>query len=265
MLLTRIITSLVGAPILLYLIYRGGVSILGVTVILTLIGLHELFAMAGALGVRAWRISGYVAALSLTVGAFVHHGEDLPLVLVLWLMYCLTYFVFKYPNVSLAELAFNFLAISYVGFLFAHIVLLRNLSQGMYLTFLTVGVTWATDIGAFFSGKTLGKHKLAPQISPNKTVEGAVGGLLFAVLTAVIIGYLAPNQSLTVTFMGVLGLAVGFTGQIGDLVESAIKRFAGIKDSGKIIPGHGGVLDRFDSILFTIPIAYYLFLVIIIR
>jgi len=264
MLLTRVISSLIGGPLLLFIVYRGGWFLVAVTVLLALLALRELFAMSEGLGLRNWKISGFAAGLVLVIGAYLEQGRFLPIIFVLWLLFCLTLFVINFPKERVEDLAFNFLALNYVVLLFAHLVLLRNLSQGVYLTFLTLGLTWATDTGAYFAGRALGKHKLAPKVSPNKTVEGAIGGIALAVLTAVVIGRLLPNQSLTQSSLILIACAVGVSAQLGDLVESAIKRFCGVKDSGKLIPGHGGVLDRFDSILFTIPTVYYLFLGLII-
>lgn len=260
MLLTRVISALIGAPVFLYLVYRGGVLVLCVTALLALLALRELFDMAVGLGVRTWKISGFAAGLILIIGAYLEQGRFLPFLYILWLFFCLTIFVLNYPEERIEDVAFNFFSVSYVIVLFAHLVLLRSLDQGIYLAFLTLGLTWATDTGAYFIGRILGQHKLAPLVSPNKTVEGSVGGVVFAVAGAVAVGALIPNQALPLGALILLAVTVGVAGQLGDLVESAIKRFAGVKDSGKLIPGHGGVLDRFDSILFTVPTVYYLFL-----
>jgi phosphatidate cytidylyltransferase len=119
-------------------------------------------------------------------------------------------------------------------------------------------VTWATDTGAYLCGVAFGRHKLIPRISPKKTVEGAVGGLLAAGL----VGWLCAQgiTPILTSFAAVtIGMFTGLMAQLGDLVESMIKRDVGIKDSAELIPGHGGVLDRFDSMLFTVPVLYYYF------
>ena len=125
-----------------------------------------------------------------------------------------------------------------------------------------IAVTWATDTGAYAFGRMFGKHKLIPSVSPSKTVEGAVGGLVVATLgTWLYVTFLLkPFAHLSLTSMGivVLAVAVGIVGQIGDLAESLLKRDAGVKDSSKLLPGHGGILDRFDSLLFVLPVAYLL-------
>ena len=144
----------------------------------------------------------------------------------------------------------------YVGLLLGHYALLRNLEHGVALVFFVIIVTWLSDTGGFFVGKTLGKHPLAPILSPKKTVEGLLGGIVFSVIGAIIcqftfIPFFAFGQCV------VLGASLALLGALGDLSESAIKRSVRVKDSGTIIPGHGGVLDRVDSLLFTGPAMHY--------
>jgi phosphatidate cytidylyltransferase len=144
----------------------------------------------------------------------------------------------------------------YVGLGLGHLLLIRALPDGEFLVFGLLLVTWAADAGAYYLGTSVGRHKLAPTISPNKTVEGLVGGFLAATLAA----FLARLWFLPhLTALDCLALASLLTaaGLLGDLVESAMKRGAGVKDSGKLIPGHGGMLDRLDSLLFTAPTFYY--------
>jgi phosphatidate cytidylyltransferase len=144
----------------------------------------------------------------------------------------------------------------YVALLLGHYFLLRNLEQGVALVFFVIIVTWLSDTGGFFVGKTLGKHPLAPTLSPKKTLEGLLGGILFSVIGAIICQFtFVPFFSLNQCVM--LGMGLALLGAIGDLAESAIKRSVKVKDSGTIIPGHGGVLDRVDSLLFTGPAMYY--------
>ena len=144
----------------------------------------------------------------------------------------------------------------YVGLLLGHFILLKNLENGEALVFFVILVTWLSDTGGFFVGKTWGKHSLAPRLSPQKTIEGLLGGVLFSVVGAVLSQFtFVPFFSLGQCVMLGVGLAV--LGAIGDLAESAIKRSVSVKDSGTMIPGHGGVLDRVDSLLFTGPAMYY--------
>jgi len=144
----------------------------------------------------------------------------------------------------------------YVGWLGQHLLLVRRLHDGLAWTLLLLLATFATDTGAYAAGRLLGRHKLAPRVSPAKTVEGAVGGLVMAVVAVVALDYLLelPHR---LPMMIVLGLAVGAAAELGDLAESLIKRRLGVKDMGHLFPGHGGVLDRLDSLLFVAPVLYY--------
>ncbi len=144
----------------------------------------------------------------------------------------------------------------YVGLLLGHYSLLRNLEQGVALVFFVIIVTWLSDTGGFFVGKTMGKHPLAPTLSPKKTIEGLLGGVLFSVIGGIISHFtFVPFFSLGQCM--ILGVSLALLGALGDLAESAIKRSVRVKDSGTIIPGHGGVLDRIDSLLFSGPAMYY--------
>lgn len=146
--------------------------------------------------------------------------------------------------------------IGYIVLFLGHYILLRNLENGIALVFFVILVTWLSDTGGFVVGKTLGKHPLAPRLSPKKTIEGLLGGVLFSVVGAIISQFMfVPFFSLGQCVM--LGVGLALLGAMGDLAESAIKRSVNVKDSGTIIPGHGGVLDRVDSLLFTGPAMYY--------
>ncbi len=157
---------------------------------------------------------------------------------------------------TLTDSAVLYFGVIYIGFTLGHLLLIRNLEQGVFLVFFLLLVTWGGDTGAYLFGKTLGRHKLAPTISPNKTVEGLFGGLLMAVAMA-FVARLWFLSSLTVGDCLALGFVLGGVGVLGDLTESAFKRGAGVKDSGGLIPGHGGILDRVDSLLFSAPVFYY--------
>ena len=144
----------------------------------------------------------------------------------------------------------------YPGALLAHAPLLRGVDQGLeWVVFLLV-VTFSTDTGAFFVGKAIGKRPLAPTVSPGKTWEGAIGGFLAAVLAALVAAW-ALEIDVSVPVIVALGALMGVVGQAGDLFESKLKRLAGVKESGRLLPGHGGVLDRLDSIVFNLALVYY--------
>ena len=157
---------------------------------------------------------------------------------------------------SLVDAAVLLLGVLYVGLLLGHVLLTRARPDGEWLIFFLILVTWAGDTGAYYVGISIGKRKLAPIISPNKTVEGLLGGLGLSVIAA-LAGKLWLVPSFNLVDCIALGLLLAVAGVMGDLVESALKRSAGVKDSGSLIPGHGGMLDRLDSMLFTAPAFYY--------
>lgn len=157
---------------------------------------------------------------------------------------------------SLADVSVLIFGTLYIGFTLGHLLLTRALPDGIFLIFFVVLVTWAGDTGAYYTGVSIGRTPLAPKISPNKTVEGLLGGCLLAVMIALIArAWFIP--SLTIVDAVVLGIVLTLAGLIGDLSESTFKRGAGVKDSGGLIPGHGGMLDRLDSLLLTAPTYYY--------
>lgn len=154
---------------------------------------------------------------------------------------------------QLALLLFGFI---YVPLLLGHLVLLRSLPLGREWIYLVLLIVMASDTGAYFSGITLGRHKLYPAISPNKSVEGSIGGLLGGLVAAFVASY-TFFPALDAVDCLALGLGLGAMSQLGDLFESMVKRACGVKDSGTVIPGHGGILDRLDSLLFAFPLAFY--------
>ncbi len=147
----------------------------------------------------------------------------------------------------------------YIGFLGAHICLLRVLPEGAAWILVATAITAGSDTGAYFSGRRFGRHKLCPAVSPKKTIEGAVGGICCAIIAALLMGYwlLAEPQPL---FLIALAVSLSLLGVMGDLIESVIKRGEGVKDSGSCLGGHGGILDRIDSLLFVAPALFYILL-----
>ncbi|HID03180.1 MAG TPA: phosphatidate cytidylyltransferase [Desulfobacterales bacterium] len=153
------------------------------------------------------------------------------------------------------------LGILWVGFLGAHLLMIRQLPEGNYWLLILTGITAGSDSGAYYAGRALGKHKLSPLISPNKTIEGALGGIVTGMLVASLLAAIML-QNVPWIFVLLSAILLGMVGICGDLVESVIKRATGTKDSGTILGGHGGILDRADSILFAAPVLYYLLLIV---
>ncbi len=251
----RILSALIGAPLLLYIVYLGGGYLAVLASALALVGLWEFLQI----GRKAGLIDNYsfIAGSSVVWLGFFLAGYEkwlLPL-LVFWFILSFGRYALAYPNISYGSASFSFLALIYPVALFTFIYLLRELPNGFYWCLYAFLLVWITDSGAFFIGSAFGKKKLAPLVSPNKSVEGAVGGLIAALCFGAVFAVLTQLGSVWTILA--LSLLTSIASQVGDLFESALKRSAGVKDSGTLIPGHGGILDRFDSFLFALPLVYF--------
>ncbi|GMN98510.1 phosphatidate cytidylyltransferase [Parageobacillus thermoglucosidasius] len=252
----RIITGFIAAALFLPIVIFGGFPFIIVTYILATIGLFELLRMKR---LRAFSPEGVISFLLLWAlllpETYAHWLESLNVTKSEWLslaaLLLLVYTVVTKNAFTFDEAGFLFLSILYVGFGFYYFMEIRfiGLAYMVYALF----TIWATDIGAYFIGRAWGKRKLWPEISPNKTVEGSIGGIVCAVIVAIVY-QLCTNLFDSFGILIVMTVVLSVFGQLGDLVESAFKRHYGVKDSGNILPGHGGILDRFDSLLFIAPI-----------
>ena len=251
----RLLTAAVGIPLLLLLVLVGGPLYTAVVAAALALGFIE-FARALALGRTALSAAGAITVAALAVAA---HGGGGALVAVLSagvVASLVALVAHGEPPASLTPWALTLAGVLYAGLLGQHAIGLRILPDGRDWVLFALFTTFATDTGAYAIGRALGRHKLAPRLSPGKTVEGAAGGLIAGAAAAA-----ALNAALDLgqppAAILVLGMAAAVAAQLGDLAESLIKRAAGVKDMGTIIPGHGGVLDRLDSLLFVLPLVYY--------
>ena len=256
MLLKRIASAIVGVPLLLFMVYRGGgILVLGVALVLIL-SRWEFHRIIVKQDLRPAPVVALLAGLFLLGAAYLNNKEWTELALTFPVAGALLWAIVFFPRLNSAGIGATILASYYPGWLLAHLILLRENSElGLPLAYLVFILTWASDTGAYFAGRWLGRHRLYPAISPKKTVEGALGALVVSVLAALIFGSFVPE--LDTGHLLVLGLVAPVVGHLGDFAESALKRLADVKDSGAFIPGHGGFLDRFDSLLFTAPAFYY--------
>ncbi|MBK8165786.1 MAG: phosphatidate cytidylyltransferase [bacterium] len=265
-LLPRVAVIAAGVPCLYLITLRGGLFFLLLIDLIVVLGLRELLQLLRAKGYQPFSVLAYFCSLALTWYAW-RQGVAVPVILTGSLLAIMVRELFRREMAqSLAHIAVTVFGILYLGWLASHLVLLRELpaalgqdeQMGARLVFLLAALVWATDTGAYLCGVAIGRRPLASRISPKKTVEGAVGGLV----AAGVAGWLCTRELVPfVTPLAgtVLGVVAGIAAQLGDLVESLIKRDVGIKDTAPLLPGHGGILDRFDSLLFTAPVVYYYF------
>lgn len=258
MLRTRIATAAVAIPILIWLVLGAAPWVFaGVIVAFTAVGLGE-FATMAIPDSRPARVAAIVGGL--VIAAAVVMARPGALGVALFAVFAgglfLSLFDDDMPG-AMARFAHGLVAALYVGFLLPHVVSLRLLPGGERWVFFAIACAMGTDTGAYFAGRFAGRAKLMPRVSPNKTVEGAVGGLLGSLALAVFAWLVLPPYGAGLETLLFLALAIGLLAQAGDLIESLLKRAYGAKDSGWIIPGHGGVLDRIDSLVLPFVFAYY--------
>lgn len=252
----RVITAVVALIIFIPIVIIGGTIFDIMAVLLGLVGLSEIFIMRKKIIVSLEAALGSLALLAIMIpNNWLPNGLDRLYFFYLFIMLLLVNMVFSRNKINFDDVGVTVLAAAYIGIGFHYFIAARQTGLTMLLYILFV--IWATDIGAYQIGRKLGKHKLAPQISPNKTWEGSIGGSICAVIIGGAFTYFVPElQIYTWPLMVALTLLFSIVGQLGDLVESSYKRYYGVKDSGKILPGHGGILDRFDSLLFVLPILH---------
>lgn len=257
MLKLRIISAIIGAPIFLASIWLGVVPFGVVVVVLSVIGLIEYYIPWPNKNIFPAPILGVTFGASFSVLVIAGYKEYLVPVLAVFVAAVLVWQIFT-PRSARAgvDAGVTVLGALYAGLLPSFLISTRALDHGMEYVFAAVVAVWACDIAAFFVGKAFGRHKLAPEISPHKTIEGAVAGVAAAMITGLAFAY-AGWFGFAAGFG--LGLITGTLAQVGDLVASMLKREVGIKDYGKSIPGHGGILDRFDGLFFTAPFVFFLF------
>ena len=251
---TRLLSGIVLVILALVLIITGGEVLLFSTLAISCIGMFELY--------RVFHVEksilaavGYIAAIVFYCDLQWNFIPDRMMLFMGFMILLMFVFVFSYPKYHASEVMAVFFGLFYVAVMLSFVYQIRTLERGLYLAFLVFLCSWGCDTCAYCVGMLIGKHKMAPVLSPKKSIEGAVGGVVGAALLGVI--YAAATHGAMLEYAVICGVGA-LISMVGDLAASAIKRNQGIKDYGKLIPGHGGILDRFDSVIFTAPVIYYL-------
>jgi len=261
----RTLGWIVVLPIFILSAYLGGIYFLVVVMIMTVIGVLEFYFLAEHTNVKVFKTTGTVLSALLPLVAFLGGSKAYEVAVILFSLAILIIPLYKRQvlndlSADIHSSATTVLGIIYVGWTLSYLILIRNLENGfsyfLYFYFLIL----ANDISSYYAGKFFGKSNILQQISPSKTLEGSLGGIVGTIFVAFLLRYLVPTFNYTYIFL--LSVIVAVFGEIGDLVESSLKREAGVKDAGRLLPGFGGILDRFDSLIYALPIVYF-FLVFI--
>jgi len=266
----RVLSALIGIALAVFLVYLPDRTwFAGAICIISIIAVLELYEGSRRINANPIIILGAIAVGLFVISSLTYERKTIssifPAALTLFLILCFCVEFFRKNRAPLLNVGTTVFGAIYVGWLISHIVVLRaapgdvyvcgyRADAGSWLVMMTFVGTWACDTAAYFIGRFFGKHKLAPKLSPNKTIEGSIAGLFGSIIATVI---MAITIHLPIGHALALGTLFGVLCQLGDLSASAVKRELHIKDFGNLVPGHGGMLDRFDSLLFTAPAAFY--------
>jgi len=250
---TRVLTAVIGIPVLLGVLYLGGIYWKLFFALMGILAFIEFARMMCNIQLRPLLVPGLLLLLLLLFSpdTYLYPGIFSLLILAVAIS------ILKYPDLTLKDTAISLFGSAYIGFLLSYAIKIADLQHPFVIIVLALLLTWGSDTGAYFVGKSWGTHKMTPILSPNKTWEGAAGGLVVSAITALIFFLVIDIDGVGPAYALLLGLGASTLAQLGDFFISGVKRFFQVKDSGKIIPGHGGVLDRFDSFLLLVPLVYY--------
>lgn len=262
---TRLLSGIVLVILAIGLIYFGDNILLFSTMAISCIGMFELYRIFN-IEKKLLAFVGYIGAILFYINLKWNIIPDIMLLFMALLILIMFIYVFSYPKYDAKHVAITFFGIFYVAVMLSYVYQLRGLENGLYIAYLVFLCSWGCDTCAYCVGKLWGKafgnHKMSPKLSPNKSIEGAVGGVVGAFLLTVLYAFIFKNQMdiavYEIFILAAISAVGGLISMIGDLTASAIKRNYDIKDYGKLIPGHGGILDRFDSMIITAPIIFYM-------
>ena len=252
---SRYLGALLIAPFIIF-IFLGGMPLKIFTFILSILGMFEFYKATRVKHFKPISIVGYVLLI-----LYYIFNNDFNILFNLLVIATLIVLIVPVINlkVTFIDSAISVLGFLYVGVFLSFLPMISDKASGNFYIWLVFIGAWVTDTCAYYSGKFFGKHKLCPKVSPKKTIEGSIGGIIGTSIICGVYGLIASNFAdvMAVYHFVIIGFICGILSQFGDLVASSIKRYAGIKDYSNLIPGHGGILDRFDSILFTNIVVYY--------
>jgi phosphatidate cytidylyltransferase len=258
---TRLLSGIILLAVMITVVITGGNVLFTVLLAISLIGMSELYKVVG-MNKAMPGILGYLAGVAYYAILYFGATEYQLMLFIFFLLSLMLVYVFCFPKYHIEQLAVTFFGLFYVSVMLSYIYQVRILEGGAWIVWLIFIGAWGSDTCAYAVGILFGKHKFAPKLSPKKSIEGCIGGIAGAALIGFLYATVIRNQISGIDhpqlIFAVIGACSSVLSQLGDLAASAIKRNHDIKDYGKLIPGHGGILDRFDSIIFTAPIVYYL-------
>lgn len=258
---TRLLSGILLVIIALATIISGGDVLFATLLMISFIGMTEIYKVLEISGTLLGG-AGYIAAAGYYILIRLGRADLVTMLTIAFLIWIMVIYVFSYPKYRSEQVMLAFFGLFYVAFMLSYVYQIRMLPQGAFIVWLVFLCSWGCDTCAYCVGMLIGKHKMAPKLSPKKSIEGAIGGVVGAALLgaayAAAINHFAAGADANVLQYAIICAVGGMISQVGDLAASAIKRNHDIKDYGNLIPGHGGILDRFDSVIFTAPIIYYM-------
>ncbi len=260
MLKERLITAFLGVALFLVVIFSEKYVLTVAVLIVIELALFELYRAVGILDKRILSAAGMLVPVFVLFGFMSPKPQSVYIAVWIYLMFLFSVLILRHSKYTFEDIAKFFTITILVSLLFSNIAWIRQTENGLWNTFAIFVGAWITDSCAYFAGRAFGKHKLAPVISPKKTIEGSVGGVVGTAVIMCLYGFIVgkfAKPSPDYPHLLILGLLCGVISQIGDLSASAIKREYAIKDYGNIMPGHGGIMDRFDSVMFVAPLVYH--------
>ena len=257
---TRLLSGIVLVIAAIFLIVTGNEVLLFSTLLISCIGMFELFRVF-KLEKSLLSVVPYIALILFYINLRWSFIPDVMMLFMGFLIVLMFVYVLSYPKYDAKQLMAAFFGMFYVGAMLSYVYQIRTLNNGLYLAFLVFLCSWGCDTCAYCVGVLIGKHKMAPKLSPKKSIEGAVGGVLGSALLTALYCFIFRNHmnidGTEIAILAVIAAVAGLISMVGDLCASAIKRNYDIKDYGHLIPGHGGILDRMDSLCFSAPIFFH--------